>query len=715
MKQLNTIATTISLAALALTLTLALTACGGGSGSEGTEAGTYPEIEISPASLCKKNNGSPAHVTCAYAFPQEQVLVNDSLPLAVSIQNPGERELIIRDIRLDYVLPDGAEEDQAAFLLETPQAYDDAMAGSGDFRVQTLGEGTPVMPDELTIKIVYTRPADAGVRTARLFIDSDAVNQPTLSFDLSVDRGVPTIQVNPEFIDFSVVPEGTVSVKKLTILNTGGSDLEISGLTLVGSSFFTAILHGTEYPSEEGLGNSVTFDDAIVVAPQTSTFMSVRFAPEDGSPATTKLILYSNDPDKENGTQVLIAGNQSVPCITVNPESISFGGVQEGNVAVNNLEVYNCGQQQLEIYSLAVEEGSDRFDVDPSSLDHPISVDDPLLLPASDTLYVQVTYFAEELSPLDVSGAIILDEATVVVRNNSFESAKQVHLSAAGVGDVCPTAVIKSQEGDEVIPQTVMHLFGDESHAPQGTIAKWQWEVTQPPLSQSVFVPSATFPNPTFEVNVAGIFEFNLTVFDEFGTPSCFPAAYEVVVIPDKAIHVELLWDSPGDPDETDTGPEAGTDVDLHFLHPFAAGPDVDGDGFPDGWFDIPFDAFWFNAHPNWGSFDPAFKDNPSLDRDDTDGAGPENINLDVPENVTYRVGVHYWNDHGYGMAYATVRVYLYGQLVYEVTDRPMQEWDMWAVCTIKWPEGQITAVTDSYGNPKVTPNYVNPLFYQED
>ncbi len=704
----NNVATALTI----LSLAFALSACGDNSGSDGTEAGTYPEIEISPASLCEKSNVTPTHVTCAYAFPQEQVLIGDSLPLTVSLQNPGERQLLVREIRIEYDLPEGAQEDEPAFSLETPAAFDDSMAASGEYPVQILGQGTVDAPDKLAVKVVYTRPADKILRTARLVIESDAVNQPVLSIDLSTEQGVPTIQLNPEYVDFSLVPEGTIEEEKLTILNTGGSDLAISGLKLVGSETFTAILHGTEYASMEGNGNAVTFEDAVVVAPQTSTFMSVRFAPVDASPAGAKLIVYSNDPDKENGVEVLLAGNQSVPCISVNPAKITFGGVQFGNLAQTTLEVYNCGEQQLKIESIAVEQGSERFSVDPSSLHHTPSVEDPLFLPPSEIAYVQVTYFPELENPVDINGNIILDEATLVVRNNSFEPAKSVELSGAGVTGTCATAVIKTTEGEEVIPQTVMHLFGDESFAPQGVVAKWQWDVDQPPLSQSVFIPSATFPNPTFEVNVAGVYTFHLTVFDEFGTPSCFAEKYEVVVIPDQAIHTELLWSTPEDPDETDTGPEAGSDLDLHFLHPFAAGPDLDGDGAPDGWFDIPFDAFWFNAHPNWGSFDPFFNDDPSLDRDDTDGAGPENINLNIPENLTYRVGVHHWNDHGYGTAYATVRVYIYGQLAYEVSDMALVHQDMWEVCTIEWPSAQITTVTDDIGQPKITPNYINPFFF---
>ena len=277
---------------------------------------------------------------------------------------------------------------------------------------------------------------------------------------------------------------------------------------------------------------------------------------------------------------------------------------------------------------------------------------------------------------------------------------------------LCPTAVIQCVEGDEVIPQTVLHLYGDQSYAVTGTIAAWSWSVDQPPGSQSVFVPSASFPNPTFEVNTAGVYHFELVVYDEQGVPSCAPDMFEVVVVPEAAIHVELLWHTPEDPDETDQGPEAGADLDLHFVHPWAGGPDLDGDGEPDGWFDQPFDCFWFNAHPNWGSFDPSVDDDPGMDLDDTDGAGPENINLGIPEDVTYRVGVHYWNDHGYGASYATVRVYISSLLAFEVTGVQLVDKDMWEVCTIEWPSGQVTPVLGDGGGYKITPDYQNPFFF---
>jgi hypothetical protein len=277
----------------------------------------------------------------------------------------------------------------------------------------------------------------------------------------------------------------------------------------------------------------------------------------------------------------------------------------------------------------------------------------------------------------------------------------------------CPEAVIQVAEGEEVAPQTVLHLDGTASVGAQGAIVAWAWEVEEfPAWCEPVLIPSPTFPKPTAEVNCAGTYRFRLQVQDASGAWSCIPATAEVVVVPCcGGFHVELLWDTPGDPDPTDGGPEAGTDLDLHLTHPYAGGTDQDGDGVPDGWFDIPFDCFWFNAKPDWGSMDPSVNDNPSLDRDDTDGMGPENINLHGPEAVTYRVGVHAFNDHGYGPSTVTVRVFMWGNLVFEVSGAVLTSGDLWEVCTIEWPAGKVSLLQAVDGGFRIIPVYQN-LWY---
>lgn len=265
------------------------------------------------------------------------------------------------------------------------------------------------------------------------------------------------------------------------------------------------------------------------------------------------------------------------------------------------------------------------------------------------------------------------------------------------VGGVCGGATstscgpgdgdIVSQQGTVVPPQTKLKL-GPNPALPVGE--SYAWTVVQPVGSMSLFIPSAAVKHPTFEVNVAGTYRFTLTTTSSSGQTTT--ANLVVVALPVDAIHVELLWSTPNDDDETDEGPVAGADVDLHFVHPLAASEDIDNDGVGDGFFDHTFDCFWFNDQPNWGTFDANIDDDPGLDRDDTDGAGPENMNLNGPEvGLSYTIGVHYWNDHGYGPSFATVRVFIYGQLVYEESDVELTNHDMWTVGTVDWPSGTVT------------------------
>ncbi|MFH1532050.1 MAG: hypothetical protein ABIK09_15095 [Pseudomonadota bacterium] len=183
---------------------------------------------------------------------------------------------------------------------------------------------------------------------------------------------------------------------------------------------------------------------------------------------------------------------------------------------------------------------------------------------------------------------------------------------------------------------------------------------------------------------------------------------------PNEILHVELLWHTPMDPDETNEGPENGADLDLHLLHPLAAGLDLDKDGDPDGWYDQPFDCFWANTNPDWGCFDPMVDDDPILTRDDRDGAGPESITLRYPEAVSYRVAVHYWHDHGFGPSLATVRVYWGLDLIFETSEVKLVTADLWEVCEIDWSTGAVTRLSDLDGEDRIIPGYVHPALHPQ-
>ncbi len=253
----------------------------------------------------------------------------------------------------------------------------------------------------------------------------------------------------------------------------------------------------------------------------------------------------------------------------------------------------------------------------------------------------------------------------------------------------CPTAVIGVSPGLEVTPATTLQLTGSQSVGDGVEIVSYRWEVAQPIGSVSMFTPSSYVANPRFDANVAGVYTFRLFVTDAYGNESCVPAIETVFANPVSGIHIELMWDTPGDLDQTDTGNDAGSDFDLHLQHPLAVGGfDGDGDGIMDGWFDDPFDVFWDNPAPNWGYIDPGINDNPKLTMDDTDGAGPELIDFANPElDRSYTVGVHYWYDRGLGNSFATLRIYFYGNLVFELSSVELTHGEMWPAARIHWTE----------------------------
>ncbi|MBU1068994.1 hypothetical protein KJ975_05420 [Myxococcota bacterium] len=160
--------------------------------------------------------------------------------------------------------------------------------------------------------------------------------------------------------------------------------------------------------------------------------------------------------------------------------------------------------------------------------------------------------------------------------------------------------------------------------------------------------------------SIPGDYLFQLDVTDAGGVPVCPPSQVSVQVRSSARLVVELVWTTPSDEDETDEFLGAGTDVDLHLIR--AGGTWDDTSGGSDCSFRAP--------HPDWGS-PTETDDNPSLDRDDSDGGGPETITVLSPAitfgpgmeyyDSPYQVGVYFFDDWTFGEVYASLRVYLEG------------------------------------------------------
>lgn len=629
-----------------------------------------------------------------------------------SLRNVGSANLHISKVEMAYEPQSAEEQGNPAYSCLGQDNKE--CAGSVWPDVQPVDEnGAPV-----NFSITYRHIADAKKRTAQVRIHSNSKDKALFTIGFTTAAGAPKVKVSPEIMDFEFVQVGDKRIRKLSVINVGNADLVLSALNLEGlqKGYFTVIVDGEELAS----GERHPLDPAIVVPKNGSMELEAIYEGKDDLPHNGAIVLETNDPNLTHeggaGHKVIeVKVNSTGPCLLVLPKVVSFGAQKVGGKGQRPLTLQSCGDLPVLISGIELVKGSsDEFAIDWSSIPslggQPPSAAKPLEIGLNAQVKLTLTYSPEAANPVK-DGQPVPDKGEILLTSNIIAKTSKVELEGVASSEECPTALFAIQEGETVVPQTLLHLDGTLSlETGGGLIDKYKWEVDQPKGSVGLFQPSPSAPQVTFQPNVAGKYVFRLRVFNVAGKESCFPAEKTVTVLPDEAIHVELLWNTPGDQDQSDEGPEAGADLDLHFAHAYGSGLDFDGDGDADPWFDPKYDAFWFNKSPEWGSYDPNVDDNPSLDRDDTDGAGPENLNLTLPEDgLSYHVGVHYFDDHGKGPSQAEVRIYIYGQLKFQQKSNDLNNKDMWNVATIFWPTGTITAKGNKQKPYFVTPKYPHP------
>lgn len=711
---------------LVATISLALAACGttdnsgtsgtGGTGGTGggvtgtgcSEGGGFG-LECNPRiGVFEKDSGLAANDTYAV----DPASITDQKSWTFAIRNSGNGNLLYDGVEFLYSAKSPEEGAKPAFVCEGPGGA----ACSGKWPGLAPAEKGG---GEQTFTIRFNKYADGIDRTALLRLRTNDKQTPTVSVKFSTASGAPRVLVTPEIIDFGYVEIGAQKIVEAKIFNTGSGELVVNAMDLssLDAERFAVIVDGKEYAA----GASVPFEPALRIPKNDSVGFKTLYTGKDDLPHSGAVVLQTNDPTLTNEggpgfKAVPVKANSTGPCLLVKPSTVVFGATGIGTKGTRTVALESCGDEAVEISKVAFSAaGPGEFGVDWSKLSETGGVEPtataPITIPKNGSVMLTVTYEPEGANPVQ-DGLPVPDLAELELTTNTPAKSALIKLEGVAASSDCPTAIITIQEGDTVVPQTVLHIDGLQSIAPAGGISKYQWEVTQPSGSVGLFLPVDSAPQVTFEPNVAGDYIFRLRVWDQGGKESCFPGVRTVKVLPDQAIHVELLWNTPGDPNQSDSGPAAGADLDLHFAHPYGSVLDFDNDGKADPWFDAKYDCFWFNKNPEWGSYDPNVDDNPSLDRDDTDGAGPENLNLTLPEDgMEYAVGVHYYDDHGWGPSTAEVRIYIFGQLAYQVTSQNISKGDMWYVADIAWPSANVAGKLPPSGgsNYFVTSKYPAP------
>ena len=239
--------------------------------------------------------------------------------------------------------------------------------------------------------------------------------------------------------------------------------------------------------------------------------------------------------------------------------------------------------------------------------------------------------------------------------------------TALGDGGLNAPPVARCGSDREVHPLDTLILDGRNSSDPEGGPLTYRWRILERPSGSTAPIREPGQALTSFFVDLATPggepYRIELCVTDRQGASDC--CTFAVHAAPCCAIHVQLVWD------------KERVDVDLHVLSL--------GQSENAAFFDLlGSDCYYMNKSPSWAA--PGSEDDPSLDIDDVDGYGPENINIGAPAGGRYVVAAHYFCDDALGPTRATLRIFCQGQLCYEKT-RPLEKsGDFWTAAIIDWP-----------------------------
>lgn len=570
-------------------------------------------------------------------------------------------------------------------------------------------------------------PGDAGCVDASAPDDVSAGELPSPAAE--------GIVAKPNPMDFGNVQPGSAMELTLKLTNTGSAPATLTGFRLTGHTEF--ILHGLQPDDSVGwsaatAAEGITFPEPMRLEPADSrSLLTVTFRPLTVGTAIADLTLLSDATPSELSIPLRGSAGLGSPkqCLSELPNTVDFGCVPtgatyewRGTLSACDAEV--ASDLRIDRLGLSGKPGS-RFALDltglprgdagpmPGGASQVSGGDPPIVIPAGTSAKFRVTYVAGKPYTAPTFGGSVRDSDEIRLSAVGYSEQLTLPLRGAGFDPACPTrASIAVKEGGGVALGTPLHLRAMPAFSCGSVPPFYSWTVTQPAGSTASLLPGPFSETPTFTASQAGAYVFGLTVLDSAGHAQCAPASTTVYVGNSADLSVQLTWTTPGDVDPTDDGPNSSADLDLHFLHPDAEGFDINHDGKPDGWFDALYDCFWFNTDPKWGTPDPNVDNGPHLKVDQPGGTQSESLTMTpLMTQRRYKIGVHAWNDHGFGPSLATVRVRIGGNVAYEVKDVSLNNLDMWEVATIDWPVGDVTPLLLPDGAHKILPDYSSDLF----
>lgn len=486
----------------------------------------------------------------------------------------------------------------------------------------------------------------------------------------------PDIVVEPEVIAFSRARVGKDAHATLQVGNRGSGRLDLAARI---------------EPGDQGF-----FIDSAPesVRPRLAADLGVRFTPPGRAAFAAELILTSNDPDTPE-LRVPLTGEGGPPQLTIDPDPVDLGLVNEGPGAARLVTLSNTGYDVLSLESAGLDDGR-AFTLDAAAL--------PTALLPGESVGVTVSLAPDaSLTPLLDRAGLLQDLLVVTHAEGQGEAVVRAGINLAPVAIavelVTRRDVVKIGVGRAVV------VDGSETVDPEGDSFTFVWSLADRPAGSVAALVGQGQPTTRVTPDAVGRYRVALRAIDVHGA---FSDA-DVEILP-RDLGVVLTWSPSGSaaclafseaqcaamsPTERARNCCGQSDLDLHLIRPegvlgdYGSCPggcdplfcgEID-DAHADTCRQTGTDCAFANRAPDWGA--PGRIDDPRLDIDDVRGEGPEITSLDEPEDGVYRVLVHYCRDDVGEPSLATVEIFVEGVSVFVTAPEPIAMGEVWTAATL--------------------------------
>ncbi|WP_373047908.1 choice-of-anchor D domain-containing protein [Vulgatibacter sp.] len=469
-----------------------------------------------------------------------------------------------------------------------------------------------------------TAPGDYG---AELVISTDDDEDPEFRIPVTGnarETGPCSLQVRPGTLRFGLVANGGEYTRSVNVQNTGVDDCLIWDVRLAanGSPFFVTA----------GVPTTTTLIPAGGSLP-----LAVRFIPQGLADVRQESTLsFAHSTPGTPRMEIPVSGLPSRYNLEVTPNPVMFGALPIDYRSNVNVTVSNVGSFAVNMVSgNKTTETSAEFGIQPA-----LGVPGPLA-EGGQAVY-QVSYAPAEAGGDNGMFELWIQEATEPLLLDARGSGTDEEC-----GELCaaPQAICPGAQTTNVNNQIVLAGSGSD---PAGDSLNCTWRVASGPTGSRAAPDNAAQCVTTFTPDIVGDYVMELTVTDPMGNTGTCTA--DVHANPFGGLWVEMYWSPAGD-------------MDLHMLHPNA------GSGTQRAsWTDSSYACFYANCVTSRGgtlAWDTSsVNDDPSLDRDDIPGTGPENIRINQPSTThSYAVGFKNFSNSNTPIT-VTYNVYCGGALV---------------------------------------------------